>query len=113
MKGYVWEHLLIAEAALGACLPEKSEIHHVNGQRTDNDHANLVICEDHAYHMLLHLRGRAYAECGHPTWRRCYFCKQYDDPANMIVKRSAHHLSCRKAYERKRRLIAVLGVRLS
>jgi DNA-directed RNA polymerase sigma subunit (sigma70/sigma32) len=31
-------------------------VHHVNGDRSDNRPANLVICEDQSYHQLLHQR---------------------------------------------------------
>ena len=51
--GYVYEHTLIAEKALGKTLPPKAVVHHANGSR---DSGPLVICEDIAYHHLLHQR---------------------------------------------------------
>jgi hypothetical protein len=53
-RGRVYEHILVAEKALGHYLPGSAEIHHLNFDRSDNRNANLVICQDHAYHMLLH-----------------------------------------------------------
>jgi len=44
----------IAEKALGHPLPPKAEIHHVDGDPLNNEPSNLVICEDRAYHLLLH-----------------------------------------------------------
>jgi hypothetical protein len=51
----VYEHILVAERALGKFLPPKAEIHHY-GRKDDNN--KIVICQDSAYHKLLHQRTR-------------------------------------------------------
>ena len=58
-KGYVSEHLVVVERALGKYLRPGAHIHHVNGDPSDNRTSNLVVCENHAYHHLLHARARA------------------------------------------------------
>lgn len=102
---YVLEHILVAEAALGHPIPDGAEVHHVNGDKADNRGANLVICEDRAYHMLIHARMRAYEACGDANWLRCRFCKVYDDPGNMWVSlqawHRAHHNECSRQYQRR------------
>lgn len=83
-KNSIQEHIIVAEHALGRHLPPKALVHHVNGRRCENQGRNLVICEDDAYHLLLHKRARA-IKAGHPaTWRKCWKCKTYDEPSNLF-----------------------------
>ena len=95
-------HILVAERALGRKLPEGAEVHHVNENPTDNRPENLVICPNHAYHMMLHRRAKAYDACGHADWLKCNFCGRYDDPDNLRVRSNGylgfrgHHLECRR-----------------
>lgn len=106
-SGYVFEHILIAEAVIGKTLPIQAVVHHVDGNGKNNDHRNLVVCEDQAYHLLLHQRTRAYRATGNPDARKCEYCKRYDIPANMVSKgpRTATliHRECRSNYLKSRR----------
>jgi hypothetical protein len=53
-----FEHVLIAEKALGKPLPKGAQVHHLNERKGDNRNRNLVVCPDDAYHKLLHKRAR-------------------------------------------------------
>ena len=53
-----FEHVLIAEKALGKPLPKGAQVHHLNERKGDNRNTNLVVCPDDAYHKLLHKRAR-------------------------------------------------------
>ena len=103
-NGYVFEHILMAEQALGKPLPKGAEIHH-HGARDNN--SQIVICQDHAYHMLLHRRMRALKACDHANWRKCAFCKQHDKPENLYISPNdglVFHRTCHNKYELKRRV---------
>lgn len=59
VHGYrVFEHIHIAERALGKQLPLGAIVHHIDENPSNNTPTNLLICPDQAYHMLLHKRMR-------------------------------------------------------
>ncbi len=65
-RGYVFEHILVAERALGKFLPSGAVVHHVDSVPSNNENNNLVICQNQAYHMLIHSRTRILRMGGHP-----------------------------------------------
>lgn len=112
-NGYVREHILIAERALGKPLLATHPVHHVDDDRANNDRSNLVVCEDQAYHMLLHRRQRAMDACGDPNAYGCGFCSGYDRQWDIHVYHGRRgiqswHRSCmaaaKRAQERRRKL---------
>ena len=103
-RGYVKEHILLVEDAIGKRLPPGAVIHHVDGNRANNADGNLVVCQDQAYHFLLHRRMDALKACGNANWMRCKYCSSFDDPSNLYVYpdgRKAMHLACGRAYKKK------------
>ncbi len=63
------------EKALGHRLPLMAPVHETCG--------TFVVCQDQAYHMLLHQRERALKVCGHANWKKCGKCSTYKDPQGM------------------------------
>lgn len=103
MYGRVPVHIMRACQALGKPLPDKVVVHHVDGDRGNNEPGNLVICQDQEYHMLLHVRRRALKSCGHVDYRHCTYCRVWDAPSDMRLHKSTgayYHITCHSAYNR-------------
>ncbi len=84
------ESRLIATLALGHRLPKGAEVHHVDGNHANNTPSNLVICQDHTYHVLLHRRQRAFDICDHAEWVPCQLCGRYANPSRFDPQFPAH-----------------------
>lgn len=70
------EHRSIVEKALGHPLPPGAVPHHWDENKSNNTPSNLVICQDHAYHMLLHARKRRLDDTGSLSLKRCSICRE-------------------------------------
>lgn len=103
-QGNKFVHVLVVEAALGKPLPHGAVVHHVNGVRTDNRPANLVACQNAAYHMHIHARLDALLGCGNPKHRCCRLCGVWAAPESLRAKSGAfYHFECWKEYEARYR----------
>lgn len=104
--GYVFEHVLIAESALGKPLPDKAQVHHVDEKRSHNENANLVICENDAYHKLLHVRRRVILMGGNPnTHKLCWDCKSLVEKSEFYSDKTNSdglHASCKSCIKRRK-----------
>lgn len=106
--GYVLEHILVCEMALGDFLPPGAVPHHINEIKDDNRPDNLLLCESRAFHNLLHKRMRALKECGHADWLRCKICHAWSSPDDLYVmvqkgETVSYHRACIQDYKRKKR----------
>jgi hypothetical protein len=102
-------HLKVVRKALGRSLRNTECVHHLDGDGTNNRTDNLVVCPNTEYHCLLHIRADALNSCGNANYRKCKFCKKYDDPKDMVnIDKSRPngkyiHKVCRLQYEHERR----------
>ena len=53
-RGYVAEHTLVAENGLGRFLLRKEEVHHINGDKTDNRFENFIVFPNRSEHTKFH-----------------------------------------------------------
>ncbi len=97
-------HRLRAEKVLGKRLPPGAIVHHADGTKDIN--GPLVICQDRAYHNLLHKRMRVRAAGGDPnTDRICSICKQVlpvTDFRRSPARPDGLQTGCRKCHNRLR-----------
>jgi hypothetical protein len=101
---YVYTHRHEAEKMIGGPLPTGAVVHHC-GPVSDNN--NITVFSSASEHRIHHEQEIAFAKCGHRAWRKCKYCKTYDDLSNMEQKHqgsSCYHLKCRAEHFRNRRL---------
>ncbi len=68
-QGYIMQHRLVAEEALGRYLTGIEEVHHLNLSRSDNRLSNLLVMADHGMHRRFHVNP--------PAWvPRCPHCNK-------------------------------------
>ena len=100
-NGYVLEHILVLEKALGRPILPGETGHHIDGNRANNSPGNLILFKTGGMHTSYHKRLRVFEASGHWDWRQCCYCHKHDDPANMMNHGSGScHLVCRKKYRR-------------
>lgn len=87
LNGWVEEHILVAERALGRQLESHRRVHHHDENGLNNANTNLVVCENEAYHQLLHARMRIIKAGGDPDIQKiCGRCRN-------VKAKSDFHLS--------------------
>ena len=109
---YRLAHVVAAEAALGKLLPLLAVVHHRDDDRANNGNDNLVICENSAYHTLLHRRRTAWRATRNAESRRCVYCSEWllpSDPearsyrkSGSISARSFYHLECARLRQQRK-----------
>ena len=97
-RGKVLEHRLKVEKAINRYLTRKEQVHH---HYNKDSSATLILCPNQTYHRLLHTREEALRYCGNANWRKCAYCKEYDELKNMTIStQHVYHNLCAAKYAR-------------
>lgn len=87
-------HRLIAERVIGHPLPRTVQVHHIDEDKSNFANSNLVICQDAAYHQLLHVRAKVLRAGGNPnTDRICGRCRVVK-PIDAFARRNTRPGGC-------------------
>ena len=98
-----YEHTIKAENVLGRKLKQNEIVHHLDGNPKNRSNNNLVIIERNM-HNYLHRRLRSFMAVGNVNYRRCRYCKVYDDPINMMrYQDRIYHQKCERLYRKSLR----------
>ncbi len=91
-KGYVYEHILVAEKKLGRYLSKDERVHHINRIKDDNRPENIIVFGSNIAHIRYHGEtnpwSRTHSECaecgtiktkhgGYGLCENCYKRKKY------------------------------------
>ena len=55
-RGYVYEHRLVVEKKIGRYLKKEEAVHHIDGDKSNNQIENLMLFPTHKEHMKFHTK---------------------------------------------------------
>lgn len=81
-----WEHIRVAERKLGRPLGKSEQVHHINGDKTDNREENLLVLRSNKDHKCIH------AKIPYETFKT-------EDGSTIVVKKQYTCKNCNRLFE--------------
>lgn len=72
-SGYVYKHRLVMEKALGRYLSGTEIVHHIDGDKYNNNLSNLMLLSSRTDHIRIHA---GWKKIGEKWFKRCSRCKK-------------------------------------
>lgn len=108
--GYVYEHIVLAEACLGRSLQQDEIVHHLDGDRTNNRSCNLLVITRGEHNKLENwlscgapsskVDGLNRMKSGKPKWKKAEYCnicnKTLQGKQKNCCSKECSDLFCRK-----------------
>jgi len=108
-NGTILEHVFLMSEMLGRALTDLEVVHHRDEDKRNNHPSNLQLfatqAEHVSYHSTKRAKEKALLESGNAEFLKCPFCKEYDDPPNMAVRktgRAGYHRKCNALWSNTR-----------
>ena len=100
-NGQIYEHTYVMSEMLGRPLTAEEVVHHRDENRSNNVPSNLQLFATKAEHNMHHAQMDAFKASGNALFMKCPFCKAYDNPSKMYVRKThyqAWHRECKNAH---------------
>jgi LAS superfamily LD-carboxypeptidase LdcB len=100
-RGQIYEHILVMSEMLGRPLTKEEIVHHHDEDKRNNAPSNLQLFATKAEHNMQHAKMDALRISGNADFMKRPFCKTYDDPSKMYMRKTqyqAWHRKCKNAY---------------
>ena len=96
-RGYIYEHVFIAEQILGRKLTDDEVVHHIDHNRKNNSPDNLMIFASDADHTLYHKGYQAWSTDGliwhtakNSTYKQCKECGRIYTKYSSLIEHSEY-----------------------